>query len=559
MSSTTTWTGAVSNDWDNAANWTNGVPTYDITPVIDTSSGNVSIDLDGSEASNALTVNGSGTVTLTGGTLALNGTATLASSSTVTLNGSTLTASYVNGGSVTLTDGATMTVGSTTSAINFGSTSQGANTLSITYTGYSVPSVTNLAPGDEIVFPNDSWNTGIQWVENSDGNYTIYDAFSTTNSGDALVKSVTLAPGVSTSDFSWNNTGYAIVCFLSGTMIRTPDGERAVETLELDDIITVLDPGTSTGTAGKITWAGHRHVTVRRDLPDDEAGYPVRILADAIAPGIPRMDLLVTPEHCLFLNERFVPARMLVNGSSIFYDHAITQYTCHHVETERHAVIWANDMPTESYLDTGNRRFMERERKVSRLTTTPPRSWEQDAAAPLAVSREQVEPLFRRIAERAKVAGRTSRYIAPELTEDPCLQILTDKGVSLTVKDIGHGWFQFPVPAGTQSLRLLSRSSRPCDVIGPFVDDRRALGVLVGDVLLHVGAMKKRLTPHLRTDDLSGWHDREQGEHRWTTGSAVFPLSEKTDEEGVMFVKILSSGPYILHAGHGAEQLPLSA
>nr|WP_277876630.1 Hint domain-containing protein [Acetobacter estunensis] len=452
-----------------------------------------------------------------------------------------------------------MTVGSTTSAINFGSTSQGTNTLSLTYTGYSVPSVTNLAPGDEIVFPNDSWNTGIQWVENSDGNYTIYDAFSTTNSGDAFVKSVTLAPGVSTSDFSWNNTSYAIVCFLSGTMIRTPDGERAVETLELDDIITVFDPGTSTGTAGKITWAGRRHVTVRRNLPDDEAGYPVRILADAIAPGTPRMDLLVTPEHCLFLNERFVPARMLVNGSSIFYDHAITQYTYHHVETERHAVIWANDMPTESYLDTGNRRFMEREGKVSQLTTTPPRSWKQDAAAPLAVSREQVEPLFRRIAERAEAAGCTSRYTAPELTEDPCLQILTDKGISLTVKDTGHGWFQFPVPAGTQSVRLLSRSSRPCDVIGPFVDDRRALGVLVGDVLLHVGTMKKRLTPHLRTDDLFGWHNREQGEHRWTTGNAVFPLSEKTDEEGVMFVNILSSGPYSLHAGHRAERLPLSA
>ncbi|WP_035367102.1 Hint domain-containing protein, partial [Acetobacter pasteurianus] len=73
--------------------------------------------------------------------------------------------------------------------------------------------------------------------------------------------------------------------------------------------------------------------------------------------------MLITAEHCLFFEGKFVPVRMLVNGVSIFYDKSITSYDYYHVETDQHSVITADGMLTESYLDTGNRRAFRQEGK----------------------------------------------------------------------------------------------------------------------------------------------------------------------------------------------------
>ncbi|PHY94849.1 hypothetical protein CSR02_04105, partial [Acetobacter pomorum] len=102
-----------------------------------------------------------------------------------------------------------------------------------------------------------------------------------------------------------------------------------------------------------VIWVGKAHATVRPELTDDEAGWPVRILKDAIADGVPYKDMLITAEHCMFFKGKLVPVRMLVNGVSIFYDKSITSYDYYHVETEQHSVITADGMLTESYLDTG--------------------------------------------------------------------------------------------------------------------------------------------------------------------------------------------------------------
>ncbi|OUI97557.1 Hint domain-containing protein, partial [Acetobacter cibinongensis] len=145
------------------------------------------------------------------------------------------------------------------------------------------------------------------------------------------------------------------VCFLAGSMIRTGSGDVAVETLRIGDSVMTWDWKAQAATERQVIWTGRKSMTVNTALADDEAGYPVRILKNAIAENVPSQDLLVTPEHCLFFDNRFVPVRMLVNGRSIIYDRSITAYDYFHIETEEHAVIWANDTLTESYLDTGNR------------------------------------------------------------------------------------------------------------------------------------------------------------------------------------------------------------
>lgn len=210
-------------------------------------------------------------------------------------------------------------------------------------------------------------------------------------------------PGVKATGFELvsNGNGGALgeVCFLSGTMIKTPAGEVAVETLRLGDEVTAYVDGSLQ--SRRIVWAGKAHAEVRTHLADDQAGYPVRICKDAIVEGVPYKDMLITPEHCLFFSGRFVPVRMLVNGASIFYDTSITSYDYFHVETEQHSVLMADGMLTESYLDTGNRRTFSQSGSVVALGGTP-QDWATDAAVPLSVDRAFVEPLFHKLAGRAE-------------------------------------------------------------------------------------------------------------------------------------------------------------
>ncbi|KXV75411.1 hypothetical protein AD951_00050, partial [Acetobacter malorum] len=174
-------------------------------------------------------------------------------------------------------------------------------------------------------------------------------------------------PGVEAAGFDMINDGQGgtiITCFLPGSMIRTSTGVVAAEDIQIGDQVVTFDWKNNQDVTRAVIWAGKAHCTVRPELSDDAAGWPVRILKDAIADGVPYKDMLITSEHCLFFDGKFVPARMLVNGVSIFYDKSITSYDYYHVETEQHSVITADGMLTESYLDTGNRSSFSQEGTV---------------------------------------------------------------------------------------------------------------------------------------------------------------------------------------------------
>lgn len=143
-------------------------------------------------------------------------------------------------------------------------------------------------------------------------------------------------------------------CFLRGSLIETPEGEVPVEQLCPGHEVYVFENGKKC--VRKIIWAGCGFVQVSPDLPDDLARYAVRIVRDALAPDIPSVDLLLTAEHCLYLERAFIPVRMLVNGRSIFYDRTIAAYNYYHFCTEKHSVVRANNVLTETFLDTGNHR-----------------------------------------------------------------------------------------------------------------------------------------------------------------------------------------------------------
>jgi len=344
------------------------------------------------------------------------------------------------------------------------------------------------------------------------------------------------------SDFTYS--GNELTCFLSGSMIETSNGPIAVEDLRIgSEIVTFKE---DIDVLRRVTWVGQAHCTVRPHLPDDEAGYPVRILKDAIADGVPYKDMLITAEHCLFFDGKFVPARMLVNGRSIFFDKSITSYDYYHIETEEHSVIMADGMLTESYLDTGNRSTFRQSGEVVSLTPSRNLTWE-DAAVPLTVSRETVEPLFRKIENRADKAGFAFQIEARPLTYDSDLHLTTDTGAVIRPARQSNGRVMFMIPDRVESVRIVSYASRPCDVIGPFIDDRRSLGVLVGTVTLFESNRTRMLTDHLHDAQLSGWNNVEEGTMRWTSGNAFLPLGERAPGAiALMAIEVRAAGPYVL-------------
>ncbi|MBO1325186.1 Hint domain-containing protein [Acetobacter sp. TBRC 12305] len=349
-----------------------------------------------------------------------------------------------------------------------------------------------------------------------------------------------------TSTSNPDGSGGILICYLTGSMIHTPSGDVAVEDLRIGDRLVAYVDGAED--IRPVTWVGTARATVRPHLPDDEAGYPVRILRDAIADGVPYKDMLITPEHCLFLNGTFVPVRMLVNGRSIFYDRSLTSYTYYHVETQAHSVIRADGVLSESYLDTGNRKAFRQTGAVVSIGGRV-RNWSQDAAAPLNVSREHVEPLFRKLQARAGVLGYAAQTAPPALNAHSDLHLVTDRGQSIHPTRMVHGHALFMLPSGVGSVRLVSRTAKPSRIIGPFVDDRRNLGVLVGEVTLHKANTTCPIDSHLTTADLPGWAESETAPFRWTTGNATLPLGDGLAQAGAMLsIQLMAGGPYIVEA-----------
>jgi Hint domain len=142
------------------------------------------------------------------------------------------------------------------------------------------------------------------------------------------------------------NTTLTIPCFASGTRIATPIGERLVEDLNPgDEVLTIL------GEVLPVVWAGRRNVDCDAH-PEPERVWPIRIQAHAFAQGAPHRDLMLSPDHAILAQAVLIPAKQLVNGTTI-RQVAQPAVTYHHIELSRHAVILSEGLPTESFLDTG--------------------------------------------------------------------------------------------------------------------------------------------------------------------------------------------------------------
>jgi hypothetical protein len=139
------------------------------------------------------------------------------------------------------------------------------------------------------------------------------------------------------------------VCFMPGTMIRTPDGEVAVETLKRGDLVLTAD-----NRAEPVAWIGRQ--TVSRLFSDPARVWPIRIRAGALGENVPSRDLLISPDHAILIDGMLVQAGALVNGLSITREGKVpATFTYYHVETGDHSLILAENVPAETFVDNADR------------------------------------------------------------------------------------------------------------------------------------------------------------------------------------------------------------
>ncbi len=305
-----------------------------------------------------------------------------------------------------------------------------------------------------------------------------------------------------------------LLCFLAGTRIATPAGPIAVEALRAGDAVL-----TAAGRPAALRWIGCRAVDAASPI-ERELHYPVRVRRDAVAPGVPARDLLVTGDHALWIDGRLIPARLLVNGVSIVAERAMVDFTYFHLELDRHDLLLAEGLACESYLDTGNRHMFSSVTVMPAMRADAASVYAARGVAPLALAADLVEPVWRRLAARAGVAAPACVAAPGEGAVD-----LLAGGVRLRPICAASGRLLFALPAGVSEAVIASDTMRPSER-QPWLDDRRRLGVAVRRIRVQAGGESRDIA--LDAPALAdGWHGVERTRAtalRWTAGEAALRL-----------------------------------
>jgi hypothetical protein len=272
-------------------------------------------------ATGALATSMTGNVTLTG----VSGDYNYVNLTSLNLNGHTLTLSGTAGtefvinvsGAINVSSGSIVLAGGLTASdviINETGTGQ-----TIT-TGGTVSGIL-LAPGNAVTLVSGSTWTG----------------------------AIIAGGGASGQQITIDGTLDCTICLLAGTMVATAAGGAAIEDLRPGDLVLTHD-----GREAPVLWVGRQ--TVSRRFADPLRSLPIRIKAGALGENLPARDLLVSPCHALLVDDVLVQAGALINGTSIVRETAMPEtFLYYHVELADHAMILAEGVPAETFVDNVGR------------------------------------------------------------------------------------------------------------------------------------------------------------------------------------------------------------
>ncbi len=426
-----------------------------------------------------------------------------------------------NAGTIQISTGATLQLPAT--AVDFGAVTfeDGQGTLGVPGGATADGTLADFARGDAILLQSDGLPATLSHAGNT---------LDVSEDGGVVDRFALVGQDYTDASFTLSDVGPTFTittdapCFCAGTLILTDRGERAVETLQPGDLVVTRRDGIDT--LMPVRWVGQRRLHVARH-PEPEQVAPIRILRDAVAPGIPCRELRVSPDHAVFLDDMLVQARQLVNGMTIRRDAACAVVTYHHVELDRHAVLIADGLACESYLDTGNRAQFDDPVAAprDRLDYQDGRS----GCAPLVTAAALVRPLWDRLADRAVACGHSRPD--PVVTRDPVLRLDAD-GMPIEPTDAAGGLVRFPLPPGCRQVRLRSGSDRP-STLSPWCDDRRRLGIALSAITLRRGAWRQDLPLDHLSPEAGWWPTESVGtlSWRWSDGDALIALPELGDVE----------------------------
>ncbi|WP_420859237.1 Hint domain-containing protein [Marivivens marinus] len=153
------------------------------------------------------------------------------------------------------------------------------------------------------------------------------------------------------TDLTFDNTN--VVCFTSGTLIETDRGPVPIEDISVGDLVLTKDDGLQ-----PVRWIGSRKVG--EDVLCQHPNLrPIRIAARSLGCGLPKRDLLVSPQHRMLIrsqiadrmfgeNEVLVAAKHLTafDGIEIAEDQPTVTYW--HFMFDRHQVVFAEGAESES-------------------------------------------------------------------------------------------------------------------------------------------------------------------------------------------------------------------
>ncbi len=361
--------------------------------------------------SNALTIDNGGLMFLSAGSLSATGGLTVKSGGTLEGSSSTFGSPIVNNGTVLAAGGVLLLQGSVSGSGVLGFDSGAHGTLEIAgTTGNPVlmagtttlqldsPSnytgTVSAGGSDTIILQGITADSAVlngSTLSVKNGGTQVYALATSGLTGDTF--SVSMVGG---------NAKIDIVCFARGTRIKTIDGDVPVEQLAVGQQVI-----TASGQKAPITWVGRRRIDCRRH-PEPWRVWPVRISAGAFGPNLPKRDLVVSPQHAIYDEGVLVPARFLVNDTTIVQE-PVGQVEYFHVELPKHDLLIAEGLSTESYLENGDRNCFEDQGTAMVLHPDFSRwSWDARACAELKVTGPELQAIGAKLERRAASQRRAA-------------------------------------------------------------------------------------------------------------------------------------------------------